>query len=156
MIRTFKINKSWVISLKKLAEQFVLLFDPAKNKKVNKHFKIRQQFQNLMTCPNDMIPTLVSKTYKLPCRKYGILYPLQNCQLWIEGEYPVHLIWFCFRQVDLMEEFLRYHNQVDLMEEFLRYHNMGQSLYPLQNQDHCKLSGHQNWNQHFVTRAGLL
>ena len=37
------------------------------------------------------------------------------------------------------------------MEKFLRYHNMGQWLYPLQYQDHCKLSGHQNWNQHFVT-----
>jgi hypothetical protein len=68
-----------VIFIKKLAEQFVLLFDPAK--KVNKNFKIQQQFQNLMTCPNGMIPTLVSKTYKLPCRKCGILYPLQNCQL---------------------------------------------------------------------------
>ena len=40
-----------------IAEQFVLIFDPAKNKKVNKHFKIRRQFQNSTTRPNDIIHT---------------------------------------------------------------------------------------------------
>ena len=42
-----------------MAEQLVLLFNPAKHKKVNKHFKIRRQFQNSTACPNDMIQALV-------------------------------------------------------------------------------------------------
>ena len=45
-----------------MAEQLVLLFNPAKQKKVNKHFKIRRQFQNSTACPNVMIQAL----------KYGI------------------------------------------------------------------------------------
>ena len=44
--------------VKKLAEQFVLFLDPEKNKKVNKHFKTRQQFQYSKTLPNDMIHSL--------------------------------------------------------------------------------------------------
>ena len=54
--------KGWVISLKKLAEQFVLLFDLAKNKNLNKHFKIGRQFQNWTTRPNDMMYTQSIKT----------------------------------------------------------------------------------------------
>ena len=48
---------------KSIAEQFVCLFDPAKNKKVNKHFKIRHQFQNSTTRPNDMIHTLIKENF---------------------------------------------------------------------------------------------
>ena len=44
--------------IKRRAEQFVLLFDQAKNKKVNKHIDIRRQFQISTTCQNDMINTL--------------------------------------------------------------------------------------------------
>ena len=52
-------RKGWAISFKKLADQFVLLFDQAKNKKVDEHIDIQRQFQNSTTCPNDMIYTLV-------------------------------------------------------------------------------------------------
>ena len=52
-------RKGWAISFKKLADQFVLLFDQAKNKKVDEHIDIQRQFQNSTTCPNDMIHTLV-------------------------------------------------------------------------------------------------
>ena len=52
-------RKGWVIKNINIAEQFVLLLDPAKIKKVNKHFKIRHQFQYLTTRPNDMIHTLL-------------------------------------------------------------------------------------------------
>jgi hypothetical protein len=44
---------------KNTAEQYVLLFNPAKIKKDNKHFKIQRQFQNLTNRPNDMIHGLV-------------------------------------------------------------------------------------------------
>ena len=44
----------------KIAEGFVLLFDQGVNKKVNKHFNIRHQFQNLTPCLHDMIHTVVS------------------------------------------------------------------------------------------------
>ena len=53
------LRKGWGISLKKLAEQFVLFLDPSENKKVNKHFKIRRQLKYSKTRPNDMIHTLV-------------------------------------------------------------------------------------------------
>jgi hypothetical protein len=46
----------------KIVVQFVLLFNLAKHtKKVNKHFKIRYQFQHLTACPNDMIHILHHK-----------------------------------------------------------------------------------------------
>ena len=38
-------RKGWVISINKLAEQFVRLFDQAKNKEVNKHINIQQNFK---------------------------------------------------------------------------------------------------------------
>ena len=50
-------RKGWVISFKKLADQFILLFDQAKNKKVDEHIDIQQQCQNSTTCPNDTIHT---------------------------------------------------------------------------------------------------
>ena len=56
-------RKGWVISFKKLADQFILLFDQAKNKKVDEHIDIQQQFQNSTTCPNDMIHTLVTSMF---------------------------------------------------------------------------------------------
>ena len=44
--------------MKKIAEQFVFLFDQGVNKKVKKkHFDIRHQFQNSTPCPNGMIDT---------------------------------------------------------------------------------------------------
>ena len=43
-------RKGWVI-----AELFVFLFNPAKHEKVDKHFKIRCQFQHSTACPHDMI-----------------------------------------------------------------------------------------------------
>ena len=64
-------RKGWVISLKKLAEQFVL-FDQPKNKKVNKHIVIKRQFQNSTTCPNDMIHTLVCQKDQMDIL-YGLL-----------------------------------------------------------------------------------
>ena len=39
---TFKIQKRLVDFNKNIPEQFILLIHPAKNKKVNKHFKIRR------------------------------------------------------------------------------------------------------------------
>jgi hypothetical protein len=48
-------RKGWVISLNELAEQFFLLVDQAKNKKVNTPIDIQNQFQNSTTCPNNMI-----------------------------------------------------------------------------------------------------
>ena len=41
-------------------QQFTLL--PAENNKVNKYLNIRRQFQNLMTCRNDMMHTLDNLT----------------------------------------------------------------------------------------------
>ena len=56
-------RKGWAISFKKLADQFLLLFDQAKNKKVDEHIDIQRQFQNSTTCPNDMIHTLVTSMF---------------------------------------------------------------------------------------------
>ena len=46
----------------KVAMGFALLFDQGVKKKVNKHFDIQHQFQNLTPCPNDMIHTLDDST----------------------------------------------------------------------------------------------
>ena len=59
-------RKGCVISIKILQSNSTFLScNPAKNKRVNKHFKIWCQFQNSTSHPNDMIHTLVQFSPKI-------------------------------------------------------------------------------------------
>ena len=51
----------WFYYQNQTSQQFVVCFDPAENKKVNKHFNIWRQFQNSTICRNDMMHALEGK-----------------------------------------------------------------------------------------------